>query len=187
MTLPAIVEDARRRADAAGFAFSSEPEIGALLSCLAASLPTEGRILELGTGTGCGLAWLVHGLGERTDVEVVTVEVDETLQVQTRSASWPPYVSFRLGDAVALLPALGMFDLIFADAPGGKTTGLGRTIDTLRPGGTLVVDDMAISRHEDAALRRALTEVGERLRTDETLVSSELNFSSGVIMAVRRR
>jgi hypothetical protein len=48
------------------------------------------------------------------------------------------------------------------------------------------VDDMAISRHEDAVLRQALTAVGERLLGDETLVSSELNFSSGVIMAVRR-
>ena len=135
MTLPAAVEDARCRADAAGFTFSSEPAVGALLSCQAASVPTDGRILELGTGAGFGLAWLTYGLGDRRDVEVVTVDVDDGLQAQTRSAPWPPCVHFRLGDAVALLPTLGTFDLIFADAPGGKTTGLGQTIAALRPGG----------------------------------------------------
>ena len=186
MSLPAVVEDARRRADAAGFTFSSEPAVGALLSCLAASVPTDGRILELGTGAGCGLAWLIHGLGERSDVEVETIDLDDALQAQTRSARWPPYVRFRLGDAVTLLPALGMFDLIFADAPGGKTTGLGQTIAALRPGGTLMVDDMDVARHEDADLRHALTEVRRHLLTDERLVCSELAFSSGVIMAVRR-
>jgi predicted O-methyltransferase YrrM len=186
VTLPDVVEDARHRADATGFAFSSEPAVGALLSCLAASVPSDGRILELGTAVGCGLAWLIHGLGERRDVEVLTVDVDGALQAQTRSAPWPQYVGFRLGDAVDLLPALGTFDLIFADAPGGKTTGLGQTIAALRPGGTLVVDDMDVARHEDAALRRALTEVRQHLLTDVRLVCSELSFSSGVIMAVRR-
>jgi len=187
MTVPDIVADATQRARAAGFELSSEPEVGALLSCLAASVPGRGRILELGTGVGNGLAWLVHGLGGRGDVEVVTVDVDATLQAHTRSAPWPQYVRFELGDGAALLPGLGTFDLIFADAPGGKTVGLRHTIDALGPGGTLVVDDMDVTRHEDAALRTALTEVRTRLLVDERLVCSELAFSSGVMVAVRRR
>ncbi len=187
MIVPPMVEQARQRADAAGFALSSEPEVGAFLSSLAASVPAEGRILELGTGVGCGVAWLVHGLGDRTDVDIVTVDVDERLQTDTRSAPWPPYVRFERGDGAALVPGLGTFDLIFADAPGGKTTGLPATIDALRPGGTLVVDDMDVTRHDDDALRLALTRVRERLVADERLVCSELGFSSGVIVAVRRR
>ena len=34
-------------------------------------------------------------------------------------------------DAEALLPELGAFDLIFADAPAGKWTGLDRTLAAL--------------------------------------------------------
>jgi predicted O-methyltransferase YrrM len=185
--LPPIVEQARQRAEMAGFALSSEPEVGAFLSSLAASVPPGGRILELGTGVGCGLAWLVHGLGDRTDVDIVTVEVDERLQSHTRSVPWPQYVRFELGDGAVLVPGLGTFDLIFADAPGGKTTGLRDTIDALGRGGTLIVDDMDVTRHEDPALRLALARVRERLIADERLVCAELAFSSGVIMAVRRR
>jgi predicted O-methyltransferase YrrM len=181
------VIEAEQRARAAGFVLSSEPDVGALLSCLAASVPERGRILELGTGAGYGLAWLVTGLGERTDVEVVTVDVDEALQRQVRSASWPSYVLVELGDGEALLPTLGIFDVIFADAPGGKTSGLGATIEALRPGGLLVVDDMELSRHEDQRLRDALARVRQELHDDERLVCAELGYSSGVIVAARRR
>jgi predicted O-methyltransferase YrrM len=187
VTLPAIVIDARRRAEEAGFTLSSEPEVGALLSCLAASVPEHGRILELGTGVGSGLAWLVHGLGQRTDVEVVTVDIDDTLQAHTRSAPWPPFVRFELGDGASLVPSLGRFDLVFADAPGGKTIGLESTVAALGGGATLVVDDMDVSRHEDPDLRRDVSRVREELLTDDRLVCSELAFSSGVIVAVRRR
>jgi demethylmenaquinone methyltransferase/2-methoxy-6-polyprenyl-1,4-benzoquinol methylase len=186
VALPAIVVDARQRAEAAGFTLSSKPEVGALLSCLAATVPAEGRILELGTGVGSGLSWLVHGLGARTDVEIVTVEIDDALQTHTRSAPWPPYVRFELGDEATLIPALGAFDLIFADAPGGKTVGLESTIAALRAGGTLIVDDMDVTRHEDPELQQGLTRVRQELITDERLVCSVLAFSSGVIVAVRR-
>jgi demethylmenaquinone methyltransferase/2-methoxy-6-polyprenyl-1,4-benzoquinol methylase len=184
--LPAVVVDAGRRAGGAGFSLSSESDVGALLSCLAAGVARGGRILELGTGAGSGLAWLVHGLGHRVDVEVVTVDIDQLLQAQTRDAGWPSYVHFELGDGASLMAALGPFDLIFADAPGGKTVGLDGTIGALRPGGTLVVDDMALDRHEDEALRRSLTHVRRHLVDDERLVCAELSFSSGVIVAVRR-
>ena len=56
------MRDAQIRADQHGFPFSCEPGAGALLSSLAAAVPAEGRILELGTGAGVGLAWL-PGLG----------------------------------------------------------------------------------------------------------------------------
>ena len=40
-----------------GFTMVSEPKVGAFLAALAASKP-GGRLLELGTGTGHGTAWL---------------------------------------------------------------------------------------------------------------------------------
>jgi demethylmenaquinone methyltransferase/2-methoxy-6-polyprenyl-1,4-benzoquinol methylase len=131
VAFPAIVVGAGHRAVVAGFSLSSEPDVGALLSCLAAAVPAHGRILELGTGAGSGLAWLVHGLGQRVDIELITIDVDQALQAQTRQADWPPYVRFELGDGASLLPTLGTFDLIFADAPGGNTVGLDGTIAAL--------------------------------------------------------
>jgi predicted O-methyltransferase YrrM len=187
VALPSVVLAALRRAEAIGFTMSSEPGVGALLSCLATAVPPGARILELGTGAGSGLARLVHGLGRRDDIEVITIDVDQTLQAQTRQAGWPSYVRFDLGNGAALLPTLGAFELIFTDAPGGKTVGLDGTIAVLRPGGTLVVDDMDLNRHEDESLRLALGDVRRQLVGDQRLICAELPFSSGVIVAVRHR
>ena len=187
MDLPDIVAASYQRAAGAGFELSSEPEVGWLLASLTAAVPDQGRILELGTGAGVGLAWLVHGLGGRSDVSVLTVDVDPELQALARDGDWPDYVAFRLGDGATLLPELGAFDLVFADAPGGKLHKLANTIAALRPGGALVVDDMDLSRHDDLGLRDALSDVREQLVSHPELVCAELGFSSGVIVAVKRR
>ena len=57
----------------------------------------------------------------------------------------------------------------------------------LRPGGVLVVDDMDLTRHDDEQLRSALAVVRRRLLGNAELVCAELGFSSGVIVAVKRR
>lgn len=161
---------------------------GRLLAALAAAVPRGGRVLEIGTGVGVGLAWLVHGLGARRDVEVVTVELDDEVQRTALSAPWPPWVRFESGDGAEVADRLGQFDLIFPDAPGGKIFKLRRTVAALRRGGVLVVDDMDLARHEDERLRSALAVVRHRLLDNAELVCAELGFSSsGVIVAVKRR
>jgi demethylmenaquinone methyltransferase/2-methoxy-6-polyprenyl-1,4-benzoquinol methylase len=185
--LPEIVAEAYVRSEASGFRCSCEVEVGRLLATLAAAVPPDGRILELGTGVGVGLAWLVHGLGNRTDVEVVTVELDDEVQEIAAGAPWPPIIRFERGDGAELVERLGQFDLIFADAPGGKLSNLERTIEALRPGAVLLVDDMDLGRHDDAELRAALTVVRERLVTHPRLVAAELDTASGIVVATRRR
>lgn len=183
--LPGSVRAAWERAASAGFELACEVEVGRLLAALAAAVPGGGRVLEIGTGVG--LAWLVHGLGARRDVEVVTVELDDEVQRTALSAPWPPWVRFESGDGAQAVGGLGQFDLIFPDAPGGKIFELRRTVAALRRGGVLVVDDMDLTRHEDEQLRSALAVVRHRLLGDTELVCAELSFSSGVIVAVKRR
>jgi predicted O-methyltransferase YrrM len=157
------------------------------LAALVAAVPGGGRVLEIGTGVGVGLAWLVHGLGARRDVEVVTVELDDEVQRTALSAPWPPWVRFESGDGAEAVGGLGQFDLIFPDAPGGKIFELRRTVAALRRGGVLIVDNMDLTRHDDEQLRSALAVVRHRLLSDAELVCAELSFSSGVIVAVKRR
>ncbi|MFZ0170770.1 MAG: class I SAM-dependent methyltransferase [Acidimicrobiales bacterium] len=185
--LPEIVLAAHERAERTGFRLACELEVGRLLAVLAAAVPDNGRILEIGTGVGVGLAWLVHGLGGRQDVEIVTVELDDEVRRTALSAPWPSWVRFESGDGSDVVGRLGQFDLIFPDAPGGKIFKLGRTVAALRGGGTLVVDDMDLGRHDDEQLRSALAVVRLRLLENAELVCAELSFSSGVIVAVKRR
>lgn len=184
--LPARVARAQARARELGFALSCEQGVGELLAVLAAAVPPSGRVLELGTGVGAGLAWLAHGVETRGDVEVVSVELDADLQDATRADDWPDFVRFELGDGAVRVRELGDFDLIFADAPGGKLEGLEHSIAALRPGGILALDDMDLSLHEDPALREALMGVRERVCAHPELLVAELDAASGLLLATRR-
>jgi demethylmenaquinone methyltransferase/2-methoxy-6-polyprenyl-1,4-benzoquinol methylase len=164
---------------------SSDRLVGELLAVLAAASPQGARILELGTGAGVGLAWLVHGLGARSDASVVSVDTDKALVAATQAATWPAWVEFRCADGAQLVHEEGLFDLIFADAVGGKIDGLDATIASLAPRGVLVVDDMDPRLHTTDGLRALLQVVRETLTSHSGLVATELDYSSGVIIAVK--
>lgn len=184
--LPEPVRLATERAERAGFAMSCDPGTGSLLAVLAAAVPANGRVLELGTGTGVGTAWITHGLGGRGDVEVVTVEIDEATAATAAQYPWPSWVRLVTGDAVEVTRAAGSFDLIFADAPGGKWQGLDTTVAALRPGAHLLVDDMTPAEFADDRHARITSEVRARLLGHPDLTSVEIAWSTGLILSTRR-
>ncbi|WP_432825445.1 O-methyltransferase [Dactylosporangium sp. CA-092794] len=183
---PAGVAEAERRAAAAGFGYSCEPDAGRLLAALSAAVPPGGRILELGTGAGVGAAWIVHGVGERGDVTAVSVELDPATAAVAAAGAWPGWLRFEVGDAEALLPGLGAFDLIFADAPGGKWSGLERTIAALAAGGVLLLDDMDPGRYPQAEHREIVSGITRTVLTHPGLVATAINTGSGFLLATRR-
>jgi demethylmenaquinone methyltransferase/2-methoxy-6-polyprenyl-1,4-benzoquinol methylase len=180
-----MVDDARRRATRAGFSMSSDRGVGELLAVLSAAAPQGARILELGTGVGVGLAWIVQGLGTRGDASVLSVDTDEKLLAVTRAAGWPAWVEFLHADGAQIAEERGPFDLIFADAAGGKLEGLDATIGSLAPRGVLVVDDMDPALHANDGLLDPLQAVRETLMSHTGLVAAELPFSTHIILAVK--
>ncbi|GIJ24287.1 O-methyltransferase [Micromonospora lutea] len=184
--MPVRAQRAFDRASELGFQGACEDPVGPLLATLAAAVPPDGRILELGTGTGVGTAWLVDGLGRRDDARLETVELDEVLAAAVRADDWPTHVTIHTGDAEALLPTLGWFDLIFADAVAGKWTGLHLTIDALAPGGLLVVDDMDLERYTDPEHRAAVRRVERTLTDDPRLVTARISAGTGLMISTRR-
>ncbi len=165
---------------------SCDSAVGELLAVLASAVGPDGRILELGTGCGVGLAWIVHGLDGRSDVEVVSIEQDPVVAASTRNGAWPAGVSIVDGDAVALLPTLGTFDLVFADAEGGKWERLDLALAAVGVGGMLVVDDMTPERWQDEQHRVKTEEVRARLLAEQSFVAAELTHGTGVIVCTRR-
>lgn len=89
-------------------------------------------------------------------------------------------------DALTVLADSGQFDLVFADAPAGKWEGLERTIEAVRPGGHLVVDDMR-PPGVDKQHQVKIMELRRRLLAHPDLVSAEMAWASGVILSTRRR
>ena len=183
--VPPLVAAATARARRAGFRMSCDPEVGRLLAVLAAHLPQGARVLELGTGTGVGTAWIVSGLLPRTDVTVTSVEKDPATAAVAAAGDWPSFAELRCGDALAVLAEGGMFDLIFADSPGGKREGLDRSVAALRPHGLLIVDDMTPEPDWTDSLRATQDRVRRALLSAPELTSAELGVGSGVILSVR--
>jgi predicted O-methyltransferase YrrM len=184
--VPSLVREATAQAQEAGFGYSCDPDVGRLLAALAAHLPARARVLELGTGTGVGTAWIVSGLLPRTDVTVITAEKDPATAEIAKRGDWPDFVDLRCADALTILGDAGEFDLIFADAPAGKTKGLDRTIAALAPHGMLIVDDMIATPQWDAEQRARQQEVRRTLLSSPLLTSVELGHGSGVLLGTRR-
>ena len=188
--VPPAVAGAKRRAKDHRFTMSCEDGVGRLLGVFAAAVPSEGRVLEIGTGVGVGVGWITAGLGERTDVEVISIEVDRRLAAAASAWPWPGYVQILTADAseAATVNKLGTFDLVFVDAAPVK---YGRDVDfnvrLLRPGGMLIFDDFLagpttseVEVSEKDVLRRSLSSHPE-------LRAVELDWSSGVIVATKVR
>jgi predicted O-methyltransferase YrrM len=186
VSVPELVIQAQQRAGRLGFGMSCEGPVGPLLAALAAAIPSGGRILELGTGTGTGTAWLASGLIGRDDATLTTVELDPGLVTAFRESTWPAWAEVLEGDAAALLPTLGRFDLIFADAVAGKWTDLHLTLDALAPGGVLLVDDMDLSRYADPGHREAVQRVEDTPAADPRLVTVRIPAGTGLTLATRR-
>lgn len=184
--VPPLVAAASSRARQAGFPMSCHPAVGQLLSVLAAHLPAQAKVAELGTGTGVGTAWITSGLLPRTDVTVTTIENDYQTAALAARGDWPSFVDLRHGEALDLLSEGGTYDLIFADAPDGKWHGLDQTIAALGPSGMLVVDDMTPMPDWTGDHQAMQSQVRQALLTAPELITVELAHGSGVILSTRR-
>ena len=183
---PAIVRVLQSEGAAIGFRLACEPWVGSLLRTLAASKPA-GTLLELGTGTGVGTAWLLDGMSP--DARLTSVDNDPRVSaVARRYLGGDGRVTFRTGDAAALIrrmPAAG-FDLLYADAWAGKYTHLDAALRLLKPGGLYVVDDMLPQANWPADQRVHADRLKADLARRADLVLTTMACSSGVMVAVRR-
>lgn len=191
MQVPSLVAKLRAHADNSEFAFSCENGVGQLLAVLSASVRQGGGILEIGTGMGVGLGWIVSGLGQRDDVSVTTIELDsDRSSLVSAATDWPSWVEFVVGEATVELARLGSFDLVFADAEGGKWYGLGETLSSLAPGGMLLLDDLVPqewrTEAEQATHREKMQQVRERIYSDASFAAMEMDYATGVLLAVRK-
>lgn len=140
---PACLDSLLSETRSLGFTMASEPALGPFLALLAASKP-GGRLLELGTGTGLGTAWLLSGM-TRT-ARLTSVEKDpEAAAVARRHLGADSRLDLRIMDGEAFLAEAegsAPYDLIFADSWPGKFRSLEATLALLAPGGLYVVDDL---------------------------------------------
>jgi predicted O-methyltransferase YrrM len=185
--IPAAVAHAKRRAVEQPSTRSCDDSIGRLLAVQAAHLVPGARILEIGAGVGIATAWLVAGLGSRTDAEILSAEADETLSATARAYQWPSYVRIETADSkTALADRLSTFDLILADASASSVDDVDAVVDALRSGGMLIFDQTAVSAAVNGLEDISLAELRKTIFDHNELVVADIDWSSGLLIATKR-
>jgi predicted O-methyltransferase YrrM len=184
--IPARVEAAREVTARYGFDEASQDRTGMLLRTLAASKP-DGCLLELGTGTGVGTAWLLDGMNAGARLTSVDRNL-ETTALARQVAGDDPRLKLVVGDIGEWLTAYNgpPFDLVFVDTWRGKYIERGQLLDMIAPGGLYIGDDLLPQptwaseqpKHVETFLREVVQEDG--------LAVTVLNWSSGLVVAAKQ-
>jgi predicted O-methyltransferase YrrM len=174
-----------RETGESGFTMVSEPKVGAFLSVLAASKP-GGRLLELGTGTGHGTAWLVSGMDPASTLDTVDTDA-AVVAVAQRHLGSDPRVTFHVVDGAEFIRQAprAEFDLIYADAWPGKFSHLDEALALLKPGGMYVIDDLLPQPNWPEGHAPKVPALIAQIEGQADFVSVKLAWASGLMVVVR--
>ena len=168
------------------FSMSSDLQTGSLLRTIITSKP-GGTFLELGTGTGLSLAWIVEAMD--TDSKVVTIDNDKTyLSVATKHYENDKRVSIICEDGSAWIKNNQdkRFDLIFADAWPGKYSLLDETLELVKVGGIYIIDDMLAQSNWPEGHQEKVDWLVAYLEKRKDFNITKICWSTGLIIASRR-
>lgn len=168
-----------------GFTMYSDMYVGTLLKTLVASKP-KGNFLELGTGMGLSLAWMIKGMDGNS--KILSVDNDpELIQIANvffRGESRLELVCADGGDWLESFQG-GPFDLIFADAWPGKYSHLDQALELLNIGGFYVIDDMQKQSNWPIGHEEKVQELIQTLEKREDITITKMDWSTGLIIAVK--
>jgi predicted O-methyltransferase YrrM len=184
---PDVIRSIVSDTEAMSFDMISEAKVGALLAVLAASKPA-GRVLELGTGTGHGTAWLLAGMDATSTLD--TVDTDEcVVAVARRHLGADTRVRFHVMDGAEFLERArpAQFDLIYADAWPGKFTHLDEALALLGPGGIYVIDDLLPQPNWPEGHASKVPALISDLERRDGFATVKVAWASGLMLAVRGR
>ena len=168
-----------------GFSMPSDLYVGSLLKTLISS-KSNANILELGTGIGLSLSWMLDGMDAQS--KITTVDNDANLvaiaahffkqdnRVQIVCEDGSKFIENYTGEP---------FDLIFADAWPGKYSEIEEVLNLLKIGGFYIIDDMQHQPNWPDGHQDLVDSLIEYLEKRNDFNVTKLNWSTGIIIAVR--
>tara|TARA_R110000868_G_scaffold4823_4_gene30045 strand:- start:149 stop:727 length:579 start_codon:yes stop_codon:yes gene_type:complete len=169
-----------------GFTMPSDLYIGVLLKSLIASKPNS-RFLELGTGIGLSLSWMVAGMDEGS--ELITIDNDTKLsEIAKDYFGQDARIKIICEDGSEWIKNYKgkKFDLVFADAWPGKYSELDELLNLINVGGFYVVDDLIQQPNWPAGHFENVNRLVNCLEERQDLVITKMNWSTGLIIAVKK-
>lgn len=182
---PKIYDRILDKSNAIGFTMPSDIFIGTLLKTLITSKPNS-NILELGTGIGLSLSWMIDGLDEAS--KLISVDNDNNLiEIVKEFFGNDPRVELVCEDGSSWIKNYqgDKFDLVFADAWPGKYSEISEILDLINLGGFYVVDDMKVQANWPAGHQENVDRLIEYLEKREDFSLTKLDWSTGVIIMTK--
>ena len=184
--IPEIYKEIQRRSDEIGFTMPSDVYIGTLLKTLISSKPGA-RILELGTGIGLSLSWMIEGMDENSSL--ITIDNDpELISIANHYFSKDKRVAIICEDGSEWLKNNNelKFDIIFADAWPGKYSEIDEVLDMVNVGGFYIIDDMTTQPNWPEGHDKNVESLVAYLEERNDFSLTKMNWSTGVIIAVKK-
>jgi len=183
---PKIYSKILEKSNEIGFTMPSDIFIGTLLKTLITSRP-KSYILELGTGIGLSLSWMIEGLDE--DSKLISVDNDSKLigivkeffgkdsRLELICEDGTSWIKNYKGDK---------FDLIFADAWPGKYSETDEVLDLVKVGGFYVIDDMKTQPNWPEGHQDNVNKLIVYLEEREDFSLTKMEWSTGIIVMTKK-
>lgn len=183
---PVIYQQLVAKGEEIGFDMPSDMLVGSLLKTLISSKPGC-NVLELGTGIGLSLSWMVAGMDENSTL--TTIDNDQNLvDIAESFFGKDERVSILCEDGSTWLKNYkgAPFDLIFADAWPGKYSELDEVLKLLQKGSFYVIDDMNAQPNWPKGHENHVDQLIQDLEKRDDLTFTKLNWSTGIVIVVKK-
>ncbi len=170
-----------------GFTMPSDLYVGSLLKTLIASKP-KANILELGTGIGLSLSWMVDGMDSKSTI--TTIDNDpELINIAAHFFGQDKRIQIICQDGSQWIKNYdgAPFDLIFADAWPGKYSEIEEVLKLIEVGGFYIIDDMNSQSNWPNGHQQNVDTLITYLEERDDFSLTKINWSTGIIIAVRTK
>lgn len=185
LDIPKIHFEIERKSKEIGFAMPSDLYVGSLLKTLISSKP-KGRFLEIGTGIGLSLSWMLEGLD--SDSRLLSIDNNQELvDIAIGYFGEDKRVTLVCQDGAQWLQQYTgpQFDLIFADAWPGKYSEIEAVLNLVKVGGFYIIDDMNEQPNWPEGHGQHVKRLTEYLENRKDFQITKMNWSTGLILAVK--
>lgn len=182
--IPSLVQRAENLAEQMNYSDSTSREVGRLLQLLASQF-LSGVLVEIGTGCGVASAWIISALAPGASFFTVEANVARAAAARALFDAYPN-VHVVHGEWRQLL-RMGQFSMLYAGMEGPRLNEPERFLQTLRPGGLMLLDRLRPAEKLPLDPHRKPDKVRDFYLNDSRLLATEVQVSSGesVLLATR--
>lgn len=185
--IPKLHQEIQKKSEAIGFTMPSDLYIGTLLKTLIASKPNA-NILELGTGIGLSLSWMIDGMDKNSTLTTIDNDA-ELIAIAQQYFGQDKRINIICEDGAKWIEKYEgpQFDLIFADAWPGKYSYIDEILKMIKIGGFYIIDDMTAQPNWPKGHEDNVAKLITYLENREDFSLTKMNWSTGLIITVRTK